>query len=154
MCNPVIGFMAASAVVSAIGARGQAQAARNAAQMNQNIAEVQAQDATMRGEQEAQAINRNARQTVGAQRAAYAARGVDLTYGTPADVIDQTDFFGQADATTVRNNAAKEAWGYRARGAGFAAEAANSSPNRAAGLSLLGSAGSVASSWYKQKGAA
>jgi hypothetical protein len=148
-----MGLMAASAVTSAVAARGQAQAARNAAQMNQGIAEVQAQDATMRGEQEAQAINRNARQTVGAQRAAYAARGVDLGVGTPADVIDQTDFFGQADAATARSNAAKDAWGYRARGAGFAAEAANSSPNRAAALSLLGSAGSVASSWYgKGKG--
>lgn len=152
MCNPVIAFMAVSAVVSAVGARGQAKADRAAAQQNQAIAEVQASDATMRGEQEAQAINRNARQTVGAQRAAYAARGVDLGVGTPADVMDQTDFFGQADATTARNNAAKEAWGYRARGAGFAADAANANPNRAAGLSLLGSAGSVASSWYGKKG--
>lgn len=151
MCDPVMGIMAASAVVSAVGARNQAMATRNAAQMNQSIAEVQAQDATLRGEQEAQAINRNARQTVGAQRAAYAARGVDLGAGTPADVIDQTDFFGQADAATARSNAAKEAWGYRARGAGFAAEAANANPNRAAGLSLLGSAGSVASSWYGRR---
>lgn len=151
MCDLAMGIMAASAVVSAVGARNQAMAARNAAQMNQSIAEVQAQDATLRGEQEAQTISRNARQTVGAQRAAYAARGVDLASGTPADVIDQTDFFGQADAATARSNAAKEAWGYRARGAGFAAEAANANPNRAAGLSLLGSAGSVASSWYGRR---
>lgn len=70
---------------------------------------------------------------------------------------------------TIRNNAINNAWGYRTQGTGFrdsaATQRADASlyrfdagqqrsgargirPNTAAGVSLLGSAGQVASSWY------
>lgn len=151
MCNPAfipLGVMAFSAITQAGAAKQQASYNQAIARNNQQIGEVQAADAVYRGEEEAQRYTRDARRTVGAQRAAFSARGIDTDVGTAADLIDQTDFFGQTDAATARQNAAKDAWALRARGAGYGAEAAANSPGRAGALSLLGSAGSVASSWY------
>lgn len=149
MCTPIlIGVMAVSAIASAKAAHDQSAVAQGVANNNAAIADNAATSAAARGEAQAQAIGRQTRQATGAQRAAFSARGVDIADGTPADIIDQTDFFGQTDAVTARNNGAQEAWGYRAQGSNFRAQAGASSPNRAAFNSLLGSAGSVASMWY------
>lgn len=105
----VVGTMIVSAIVGAVGARNQAKANHAIAQNNMAIADMQAEDSLKRGEQQAQEAQRKARAIASAQRAAYSARGLDISEGTPADVIEQTDFFGQADAATARTNARKEA---------------------------------------------
>jgi hypothetical protein len=143
---------AASAAVSAKGAYDQAKVARGTARNNATMAEYGAQDAERRGEEEAQRINRQRSQMVGAQRAGFSARGIDIGAGTAADILDQTDFFGQTDALAARNNAAKEAWGLRAQKSSFQATADNARPGQAGAMSLLGSAGSVATSWYGMQG--
>lgn len=93
-------------------------------------------------------VQRKAAAVRGAQRVGLAAHGLDLTYGTAQDLQDQTDFFGQADANTVRHNASKEAWSRRAQGANYSAEANATKPWLAGGSTLLAGAGQVADKWY------
>ena len=83
-----------------------------------------------------------------------AAKGLDLGYGTAADLQDQTDFFTQSDVATTRTNAKREAWSTRAQGqqrlAQGKADALNSMYGAAG--SLLGGAGQVADKWYTYRG--
>lgn len=139
---------AAGAAMGAIGAYNQASVAKQVAANNAKVAEMQAQDAERRGEKEAIEVQRRAAMYKSAQRASMGARGLDLTYGTAADLQDQTDFFGQIDANTARLNAAKEAWARRAQRSNFEFEAASSRPWMSAGSTLLTGAGQVADKWY------
>lgn len=147
-----LGLSAAGTAVSAIGAYNQASTAKAVAENNAKTAEIQAQDAQRRGEQDAQEVQRRAAAFKASQRVGLAAKGLDLGYGTAADLQDQTDFFSQNDAATVRTNAAKEAWSLRAQRANFQAEAAASRPWLAGGSTLLAGAGNVASKWYSYRG--
>jgi hypothetical protein len=61
------------------------------------------------------AVHRHETQTrllVGAQRAAFGASGVRVDTGAPVEVQEDTARMGEADAITLRTNAAKEAFGY------------------------------------------
>lgn len=144
----MLALSAGSAVMAGAGAYQQSQTAKATAENNARIGRIQAQDAIKRGDDEAAKDMRQVRQAVGAQRAAYSARGLDIASGTPADVILQTDFFGQVDAATARTNARKEAWGYENQSAAYQAEADSQNPMLAMTGSLLGSAGTVADRWY------
>lgn len=143
-----LGLSAAGAVTSAVGAYQQAKVASDVAARNAKIADMQAEDALRRGEDEAAEVRRRAAATKSSQRVALAAKGLDLTYGTAADLQDQTDFFGESDAATVRTNARKEAWNRRSQSATFQAEALSYSPWLSAGSTLLTGAGQVADKWY------
>lgn len=46
------------------------------------------------------------------QGTAYAASGIDQSMGTAAAVQADTAAMSEVDAQTIRNNAAREAWGY------------------------------------------
>jgi len=155
-------LMGASVAVSAYGAHEQAQAQRHLANYNARIAdnnatlaEYEAQDATRRGDEEAAAIRRNADMLKGSQRASMAAKGLDLAEGTAAELQDQTEFFALTDMATAKNNAARQAWGYRSQGLNYSNEAGKQraisdsiNPMMAAGTTLLTGAGAVASKWY------
>lgn len=151
MCSPIAVF-AVSAALSAKNAYDTGKVNQAVAGNNAIVAQQKSDDALARGEQDAIAARRAASQQVGQQRAAFSARGIDISEGTPADIIDQTDFFGQTDVATARTNARKESWGYQAQKGGFEAQAAASNPWKMASGSLLGSAGSVASNWYSFAG--
>jgi hypothetical protein len=120
----------AAATLSGFGAVGQAKAANAQADYNASVAEnnaktatYQAEEAQRRGEEDVINQNRKTAQLRGEQRATMAARGLDLTYGTPQSLIDQTDYFGQVDANTLRDNAAKEAYGKRVESSNYTASA-------------------------------
>lgn len=153
------GFGAGMSAVSAYGTSRANKAAYNAqAQVDANnavLTEYQAVDAERRGAVAAQNVGYRANQIKGGQRAALAANGVDLGYGSALEILSDTDYFGEIDRATTVDNAAREAWGYRTQGANFRGDAdllrqraAAESPFLAAGTSLLGSAGRVASNWY------
>jgi hypothetical protein len=116
-----------------------------------HVAEYAAQDAQRQGEQDAMAVQRRAAAIKSAQRVNLASKGLDLTYGTAADLQDQTDFFGQADAATARTNAGREAWSRRAGGQQALAEGqfARSNANLQAAGTMLSGAGQVSDKWYK-----
>lgn len=148
----VVGTMIVSALVGAQAARNQATANRAIANNNAKIAEMQAQDDLKRGEDQAMLAQRRARQIASAQRASYAARGIDVSEGTAADIIDQTDFFGQVDAATARTNARKDAWAHTVAQNNYGIQSAANDPNNAFNTSLLTSAPAVAGQWYRTKG--
>lgn len=141
----------ASAGAQAYGAYQQSAAEKAAAKYNAAVAQNQAADARRRGEEEAIRKQREARRLAGAQRTSFAARGIDISAGTAGDIIDETNFFGLTDATTARNNAAREAAGFTSEANLYRTQARNANPLAAAGVSLLGSAGTVAQQWGRYK---
>lgn len=80
--------------------------------LNAGLAEQSAADATARGRQAETRQRRGMRQLAGAQRAALGASGVVLDSGSALDVVQNDQALGEFDALTIRNNAAREAWGY------------------------------------------
>ncbi len=138
-------------VMSANAARQQGAIAQQVAKNNATIAEYQATDATRRADEEAMAVRRKSSQLEGTQRSMMAARGLDLTGGTPAQLLSETDFFGEQDQATARYNGKVEAWGKRAQASNMQAEgAAAAAAGRTQAFStLLTTGGSVADKWYR-----
>lgn len=137
-------------VTSAVGAYQQGQAAKQVGRNNQIMAEYAAQDAQKRGELDAQEIRRKSAQLKGTQRNMMAARGLDLSVGTAADTLEQTDFFAEADANTARYNAGREAWSMRQQGrmSAYEGRMAARNANLSAFSTLLGTGGTVADKWH------
>jgi hypothetical protein len=144
-----LGATVGSGVMAAGSAYQQGQVQKQVARNNATMAEYAAQDAQRRGEEDAAAISRKAAGLKGTQRSLMAARGLDLGVGTAAEIQDQTDFFGEADAATARFNASRDAWAYRAQGQDMMSQGkwAARNANAQAFSTLLGTAGSVASKW-------
>lgn len=160
-----MGLAGAGMVTSAYGAYNQSKANKAAYEYqagvnanNAKIAEWQAQDALQRGARAEQQQRLKTAQLKGSQRASLAARGIALDEGSALNILDDTDYMGEVDALTIRDNTAKEAWANRNQAAGYASDASMlqsradaESPGYAAFISLLGGAGSVASNWYRYK---
>lgn len=94
----------------------------------------------------------------GTQTASLAAHGVDVTQGSAKNILDDTQMMSDMDAATLTDNALKAAWGYSvqkendlATSRMLAARADAISPDTAMATSLLGSAATVASSWYSRR---
>lgn len=150
------GFSVYNAYTQAQGQRDMAKYNEAVARNNATMAEYQAQDAVARGNKAAEDHSRKVASLAGTQRATMAARGLDISEGTPAEILTDTELFGQQDAATIKNNAAKEAWAARVQGSNYSAQAGmystqaeNSSPLMAAGGSLLTGASSIAEKWYR-----
>jgi hypothetical protein len=104
---------------------------------NADIAEMQAQDAIARGREAELRQGMQTKQLVGSQRASLAASGIDPNIGSGAEIQADTNLLGTLDALTIRNNAAREAWGYNVNATqlrGQAALAKRAGQNTAAGL--------------------
>lgn len=139
------------ATTSAVGAVTNAISTRRAANANAQIADMQARDALARGQSAEFNSRLKTSQLKGAQTASMAAHGVALDSGSPLDVLTSTDVMGSVDALTIRDNAAKEAWGHNVEATNYRAKADSSNPWAAGIGSLLGSAGTVAAKWYRYK---
>ncbi len=155
----------AATAVSAYGAIQQGQAAQNQADYqaavdrnNQQVAEWQAADALDRGAEAERQHRTRVQQVLGSQRAAMASNGLDLSSGSPLDILSDTAMFGELDALTIRSNAEREAYGHRVRSQDFAASAqlaqmrgssAATAGMVGAGSTLLTGTGKVASNWGK-----
>jgi hypothetical protein len=136
---------AAGGVMSAMGAYNQNQAAANAAAYNAKVASNAAQFSKQQGEIRAEAADRQTAALLGRQKAGFAAGGVDVNSGSPLDIQTDTVRFGRLNSLTIRNNAAREAWGYQSGANLQTAEAQGyqqAAPMAAAG-SLIGTAGEV-----------
>lgn len=165
MCELTTMLMIGSTVMGAAGAIQQGKAAQasanynaKVADMNAKIAERQARDAVERGQQEEQQQRMKTSQVIGQQRAALAANGVDLAFGSPLDVLVDTATMGELDALTIRANTYREERDIRQQGlnstaqaSAFRAEGANArtAGNMNAFGTILGG-GAKAYSNYKQ----
>lgn len=120
-------LMAASALSSAYtqaeATKAQAKFNEQQAKSAERMAEMQAQDAEQRGADEASRVRKQGKQVGGAQRAAMAAAGLDLSSGTAQELQTETYQASAEDALRVKNNAYREAWGFRAEGANKRAQA-------------------------------
>lgn len=165
MCTIAMALQGAGMAMQVMGAMDQAEAQRNqynyqaqVARNNATMAEYQARDVLERGQREEQNRRLKTAAMFGDQRAQLAANGVDLGEGSATELLTTTKFMGENDALTIRNNAARDAWGYRNKAQGFLDEASMKrgtadaiDPTMAGATSMLTSAGSVADSWYKAK---
>ena len=129
------------------------------ADTNARIAELGAQQELFRGQQQVGALTLQAGQLKSRQRAALAANGIDLGVGSAAEIQASTDIMKEIDKNTVEANATRSAFGYRTQAMNFQNEALTAratasaiSPGMSAVSSLLGSATSVAASWYRMGG--
>jgi len=155
----VAGIAAAgSAAMSGVAASNQAGAQQQSDNYNAQIA---ANNATVASEQRSVAIQQGQAQaeqsqlqqsrTLGEQKAALAANGVQLTSGSATDILASTKFLGEQDVNAIQSNAARQAWGYSVDAANSTAQsnldkwqAGNINPAgigaMAAGSSILSSA--------------
>jgi hypothetical protein len=155
-------MMILGSISSAYGAYAQVRSTKLQLKMqadlsaiNARLSESTAQSTMLAGQQQEQ----NARLTTaglkGSQRASMAANGIDLGSDTATNILTTTDVMGEIDANTINANAVRAAWGYRTQAMNAQNTARMSSANAqglsgtaAAASSLLGSAGTVASSYY------
>lgn len=90
-----------------------AKGAKKTANFQAGILEQQAQDTLNIGSEVAGRSEASSRGLTGAQKVSQASTGVDITSGSAADVISNDQKLGEIEATTIRNNAAREALGLR-----------------------------------------
>lgn len=183
MCAPVLAAVAiVGAVVSAYGQYQQGQAAKKAGDYNaaiqRNNAIVQrnnaemarraAEDAIKRGDLAAQQEAQKTAALKGRQRVVLAANGVLVDTGSALDLTTDTSKAGALSELQIKNNAEREALGYKMNAYNFESGAVNSTAQAgldvfqgnsaaqagktAAAGTLLKSASSVASKWYDSGG--
>ncbi len=155
----------AGAASSAVGAYYGAQSQKvslslsaDMADINARMSESAAQATLLTGDREEGKSRIATANLKSAQRTGLAANGVDLGVGSAKDILTTTDAMGEMDANTIHANAVRSAWGYRTQGVNQSnqalmarASAGAINPLMSTATSLLGSAGSVASSWYAYK---
>ena len=140
----------------AIQAQGEYQKAQF--EINAKFANLQAKQAIKVGDKTAAEVQADAERMVGRQRAVLAAQGIDINVGSAVDIQEDTRMQAEVAAMTVKNNAWREAWGYKVEAAGFGnqakmSEMAASNNARATlltGLTTATSYGYSAMSGYSQ----
>lgn len=155
MCEPAT-LMAASAVMTLGAAAYSGYQQNQAGKANQQIAENNAtlarQDsaaAQASGDRESEQMLWRTRAALGQQRAAAAANGLDIGFGTPAEIMGETAMFGEAQQQTIRANAARQAWGFNSQATNYQNQGRQ---DRWAGRTgavgtVLGGLGSAAGQW-------
>lgn len=129
MCEPatlaIIGASVAAAGTgySALAASAQARGNARQAEANAREASASAADALERGNQDQIKHYREVSAKMGAQRAAMAANGLDLSFGSAADLVGDTALYGQEDAGNIAENTNRDVRGYLIQGANYRAEA-------------------------------
>ena len=120
----------AAAGISAISAEKQGEMQANAADYqaavarnNQILANQSAQQAIAQGGVDAGQAQQKAAQQLSLVRAKEAASGVTLDSGSALDVQSDTAKSGALDALTIRNDAARKAYGFEVQGAQLGSQA-------------------------------
>lgn len=149
--------------MSMYGQSQQAAAQENAAKYqaavaanNAKIAQRNAQASIEQGQAQEAAQRQKTTNLVGAQRAAFAANGIDVGSGSALDVQSSAAQMGELDALTIRYNAENRAQGFASQAGGYSAQSGlygmqGASAGAAGGIgmttSLLGGAASMTDKW-------
>jgi hypothetical protein len=115
---------AAGTTYGVVASNQQANYQADIENQNKKTALLAAADAIHRGDIAETAARTRTRLLISKQRAGFAAAGVELGSGSPASTTADTAMFGEMDALTIRNDAAREAWGYVAQSEDFKRRAA------------------------------
>ncbi len=114
----------------------------NNSKARKSAAELRAKQATKKGEDEIRITGVKTGRLYGAQRAAFAANGIDIPgSATALDVLADTSEEGVREAVQIRDNASSASRAHLT-------DAASESPGTAALGVGLGAAGTVAGKWY------
>jgi len=108
--NSLVGAYTQSQAIKAQAGYAQAMGERNA-----RLAEMQADDALRRGNIDAARVRREGERFVGGQRAALSASGIDVNYGSAAELQSETKYLSEEDARMTQNNAWREALGFKSQ---------------------------------------
>jgi hypothetical protein len=142
-----IGLAALSGLSSLAGSQAQGQQAKYQAQVarnNQAIANLNASTAARAGAASEPSDAWKLRGLIGQQQAAQAANGLDINSGSPAAVTQSTRALGNLGIAALRDNAARDYYGYKAQATGFANQAALAKASAPTPFStLLGAASAV-----------
>ncbi len=105
--------------LSALGAIQQAGAttaqnefAQRMSEINMRRAKIQEADALDRGANAADKYRTNVHRLVGTQKVNLATQGIDISSGSAADTITETEQLGAVDARNIETNAFREAMGF------------------------------------------
>ena len=146
---PVI-LMAASTAMAVAGAVKQGQVESQAANYNSQIATQNAGIAAAQGEAAAQAQSRDSQRRIGTEMAAYGASGVQMSDGSPSDVLADSARSAALDNLTTRYNYQLKGLGYQDQASLESSQSQNAS---AAGyLSAMGSGIGGGSKLYNMSG--
>ncbi len=156
MCLPMAAvagpLMIASSLVGAAGAIQQgayaSKVARNqatVAQYNKELSREGAEDAIARGQDDQRKLGREVASRVGSQTARIAANNVDVTTGSAARVIEDTEMLGAEDSAAISENVRRQvrsqqidAWGFES-----AKRAAKSEASQAKTAAAFGAASTI-----------
>ncbi len=150
MCEPMtlaIGGMVVGSAVQAYGQYQEGQYRKAVAEQNAQVQDQAADLAIKRGEVEVGRIKTKAGLEIGRARTEIARSGLDI--GSATDVLEDARMYSELDALTARNNARREAWGYKVQGVSARAQGQLDEMRGTYGAvgSLLTGAGSAARTW-------
>lgn len=149
-----------SGVQQANAAKAQMNYQADVNKRNAKIAQANADMKRQEGIEESRLQKIRNLQKVGAQQAAMAANGIDVSSGTALDVVEDTAAMGELDALTTRYNAETQAQAYERQAnnltnqanmdiiSGQNAYKAGITGAIGSGFKGLGDTASVASRWY------
>ena len=109
----VVGVTLAAGAYTAYQQNESGKAEKKMHGFNAGIGEAQAGDALARGRKDEHDFRVQGRGMIGTQRASLAAQGVTIDDGSALEIQADTGRQIELDALTIRNNAAREAWGFR-----------------------------------------
>lgn len=89
---------------------------------NAEIAGQMADDAIARGVEQERLLRGEYKKLVGTERNILASQGMDLEADTASAILLDTARQKEIDALTLRNNAAREAWGYKVQAYDYSAK--------------------------------
>lgn len=154
MCDPITAVVVGATVLAgATTAYGQIQQGNYAnamgkyeaqiADRNAKIGEQGRADTLKRGEREQLNHWRRVAQAMGEQRAEFAAGNLDVNFGTPADVVEDTMLIGMEDSSIIAENTKKEVEGFdidiaNQRDAGAAAKSRGKAAQKAGRIAAVG----------------
>lgn len=141
MAYAMTALAVASTAYSAYSQNEAGKAQQSIANRNAKLLERSADQALVRGNEEAINSRRRTRLLVGEQRAAAAGQGIDVNSGVAADLQEQAESFGAQDEAMIRRNALDEAWGIRTQASNQRMEgryARREGTNKAIGTGLGG----------------
>lgn len=119
MCEPTtlavigIGLTLLGGAYTADAQKKAGQAQEEQSQENAKAADTAARNTTLSAQVEEDRRRQQTRQMLASQRTALAANNVDMSTGTPMEILGDTAAIGEQDALTIRANAARQAWGYQ-----------------------------------------
>lgn len=163
MCDPVsIGLAVAATAVTAGGQIYQGQAVNNQSKYEQAVANQNAKleersrdDAIARGETAQLQHYRRLSQALGESRVRNSAAGLDVSFGSAANLESDIALMGYEDSAALSENTRREAMGYdlnaiNYRTAGDAARMRGKAAKTAGYIGAAGTILSAASQGYKQ----